>query len=162
MVDDRERGIALCVKVCDLTDELRDLWLQRLSKTTVREFMALTVSQQRLLRAVWRMTGTCRPDGVSLRDLAEKLGLSSSAVSVMVESLVKRGYLERITASDDRRKVLIRISSEGDKRRAVVERFFGETVWRFVAGRSPEDVACFEKFMDDFINYLTNKKETEK
>ena len=162
MSDDREKSIALCIKVCDLTDELRDLWLQRLSKIRVREFMALTVSQQRLLRAVWRMTRTSSPAGVSLRDLAEKLGLSSSAVSVMVESLVKRGYLERVTAVDDRRKVTIRISPDGNKRRAVTDRFFGDMVWEFVSGRSSEELAYLEKFLDAFVNFLIHKKEIGK
>lgn len=44
--------------------------------------------------------------------LAAQLGVSPPSVSVMVERLVERGFLVRERSTDDRRKVVIRMSSD--------------------------------------------------
>ena len=73
------------------------------------DIFSLTMSQQRLLRELVLQTG---PDseGISLKNLADELNLSSSAVSVMVEMLVQKKVLERKSSEVDRRQVLIRLS----------------------------------------------------
>ena len=157
MTDKEKYGIHICRLICDVTDELRDLWLQQQSQSKIREFMNLTVSQSRVLRAVWRMTVN-RQEGVMLRDLAEKLGLSCSAVSVTVENLVQRGYLERVTSQDDRRKVCIRISEKGVAHRDKTEHFFGSNVNDFILGCDEEKVRCFEEILSEFNKFLTDKK----
>ena len=161
MTDSEKQGVKVCRQICDLTDELRDLWLKRQSKSKIREFMSLTVSQWRLLRAVWRMTVN-QPEGIMLRDLAEKLGLSSSAVSVTVENLVQSGCLERVVSPDDRRKVCIRISGKGVAHRDETEKFFGNKVSEFIADCDAEKFRCFEEILEKFNNFLTDKKENEK
>ena len=59
--------------ICDCADELRDYWLSNQSARAVKEIMSLSISQQRMMRKVWRMN-TEQPDGVMLKELAEKLG----------------------------------------------------------------------------------------
>lgn len=44
--------------------------------------------------------------------LAAQLGVSPPSVSVMVERLVERGFLVRERSTDDRRKVVIRMSND--------------------------------------------------
>ena len=65
--------------------------------------------QVQLLRELCLRT-TPESDGISLKNLADCLGLSSSAVSVMVEALVQKKVLERRASAADRRQVLIRLS----------------------------------------------------
>lgn len=73
------------------------------------DILSLTMSQQRLLREVLLQTGP-ESEGISLKNLADELNLSSSAVSVMVEMLVQKKVLERKSSEVDRRQVLIRLS----------------------------------------------------
>lgn len=96
----------------DCVDELRDAVILSHSDRQVSEFMALTARQLQLLRAVCRLTRH-KPEGISLKTLAEDLKLSSSAVSLMVEALVQKDELERTQCDWDRRMVLIRISPRG-------------------------------------------------
>ncbi len=96
----------------DCVDELRDAVILSHSDQQVSEFMSLTARQLRLLRAVCRLTRD-NADGISLKNLAEELKLSSSAVSLMVETLVQKDELERLQCSWDRRMVLIRLSPRG-------------------------------------------------
>lgn len=93
------------------------------------DIFSLTLSQQRLLRELTLQTS---PDsaGVSLKKLAEELNLSSSAVSVMVEMLVRKKVLERRASEIDRRQVLIRLSQaawkEIEKFDKACSDFFGD------------------------------------
>jgi DNA-binding MarR family transcriptional regulator len=51
-------------------------------------------------------------EGRPLKDLADRLGLSRASVSVTVESLVAKGFLDRGPGAD-RRQVLIRLTVRG-------------------------------------------------
>ena len=96
----------------DCVDELRDAVIMSHTDRQVSEFMALTARQLRLIQAVCRLTRD-NAEGISLKTLAEELRLSSSAVSLMVETLVQKDELERLQCSWDRRMVLIRLSPRG-------------------------------------------------
>jgi DNA-binding MarR family transcriptional regulator len=54
------------------------------------------------------------PD-TSLKDLAEPLGVSPSALSVMVQSLVERDLVTRVPDPTDRRRVVLRLSEAGEQ-----------------------------------------------
>ena len=144
--------------ICDCADELRDYWLSNQSARAVKEIMSLSISQQRMMRKVWRMN-TEQPDGVMLKELAEKLSLSCSAVSVMVDTMVKRGVLVREPARDDRRKVLIKISAEGQKFARLYEQFFDDVCLEFASGQSREEMEIFIKMLHKLNIFLYSKTE---
>jgi DNA-binding MarR family transcriptional regulator len=52
--------------------------------------------------------------GVSLSETAEFLGLTLPSTSKLVDQLVRRAMLIRVDASDDRRRVILRITAKGD------------------------------------------------
>jgi len=52
------------------------------------------------------------PEGVTLKRLAETMGVTPAAASVMVDLLVKKKMLKRNKSKSDRRAVLIRLSPE--------------------------------------------------
>jgi MarR family transcriptional regulator, organic hydroperoxide resistance regulator len=54
--------------------------------------------------------------GIALGDLARHLGLPMSTASVLVKSLAGRGFLVRQRASDDERRLSIRLSAQGQAR----------------------------------------------
>lgn len=68
--------------------------------------LELSVSQFKLLMIV-RHQGE-----VTLKELAEKLNVSSPSVSVMVDKLVERNLLTRDRSQQDRRKVVIQVSPD--------------------------------------------------
>lgn len=53
---------------------------------------------------------------ITCGQLAERLGVSPPSVSVMVDRLVDKGFLVRERSSQDRRKVLLRISDHQSER----------------------------------------------
>lgn len=50
---------------------------------------------------------------LTMTDIARKMGHSTAAATGLVDRLEKLGYMERTHAVDDRRKVLVRVTSKG-------------------------------------------------
>lgn len=50
---------------------------------------------------------------ITMTDIARKMGHSTAAATGLVDRLEKLGYMERTHAIDDRRKVMVRITSKG-------------------------------------------------
>ncbi len=50
---------------------------------------------------------------ITMTDIARKMGHSTAAATGLVDRLEKLGYMERTHAIDDRRKVMVRITTKG-------------------------------------------------
>jgi DNA-binding MarR family transcriptional regulator len=72
-----------------------------------------------------RVIGGLARDGGYARDIASGAGVSKQSVSQLVDTLVLRGYVERVPDEEDRRRVVIRLTERGqaaaDEIRAAVE-----------------------------------------
>ena len=53
-------------------------------------------------------------------ELAARLGISAPTVSRLVDHLVERGFLERVTDDDDHRATRVRLSADGHRGLAAV------------------------------------------
>jgi len=102
------------------------------------EQLGITARQVTLLWLVKR-----RP-GLSLAELATEEGISAPAMSGHVDRLERAGFLERVRSSDDRRRVGLRLTDDGERllRRVRARR----TTW--LAGRlralDPNDLEAIE------------------
>ena len=141
-----------------LVDDMRDRAGER------EEFSnswKITVQQLRLLRTVERLTRTKSPNGVMLKTLAEALNVTPAAVSGMVETMVKRDYLQRTQAEDDRRSVRIKLSEYCCNKIQVLDNFF-RGISEKIAAYIPEDeflqiVESMEKLSSDFDTIVPSK-----
>ena len=70
--------------------------------------MDLTVPQFRTLAYVRRNPGA------SLSAAAEFIGLTLSSMSILVNGLVDRALVERVTSSQDRRRIRLTLTTEGE------------------------------------------------
>ena len=147
--------------ICWIADEFSDSFFMSKPEDEQHNMLSLSVSQVRMMRAVWRLT-MVNPDGVMLRELAETLSLSNSAVSVMVETMVQRGVLERIQSPTDRRKVMIRISDTGKAKMREYDDFLNKFVSEFFSAAEPGEVRVFTAVLEKFIKHLQNKKTGER
>ena len=50
---------------------------------------------------------------LTMSDIAKKMGHSTAAATGLVDRLEKLGYVERTHAAEDRRKIMVRITSKG-------------------------------------------------
>jgi len=80
---------------------------------------------------------------MTMTDIARKMGHSTAAATGLVDRLEKLGYMERTHAIDDRRKVMVRITSSGMK---LVGRLRNELQGQIATAMeesNSEDVASF-------------------
>jgi DNA-binding MarR family transcriptional regulator len=77
-----------------------------------------------------------RDSGVT--DIAELVGTSKQAASQLVDTLVTRGYLTREAAPEDRRRVVLRLTTRGEEAAAVIAESV-QDVDAAVAGRVGAD-----------------------
>ncbi len=102
-----------------LADEVLDLAL-RVTRLVRRELGrrqpgGLSVSQVRALSFLdWNA-------GASLAEVAEHIGLGAPATSRVVDELVRDGLLERASATDDRRRIALRVRPEGKRALAAAQ-----------------------------------------
>jgi DNA-binding MarR family transcriptional regulator len=96
-------------------DRILKIQSNQLASGSCDAFGELSVSQVHVIRLV-RQHGT-----LAMSELAELLGVSPPSASTMVDRLVDKGVLSREHSTEDRRKVVVRISPEAVKKIESVE-----------------------------------------
>ena len=94
----------------ELADELRPALL-RLARELRKETEQLGVTS-RQVTLLWLVRA--RP-GTSMRELAAEERISAPSLSGHVDRLERLGLIERVRATDDRRRVGLRLTAEGVK-----------------------------------------------
>ena len=94
-----------------ITDDLRTVY-GRVQQLIVPAWLKLdlTMAQFKALVAVERSSG------IGVCGLGRELSIGESAASLLVDQLVRRGYVGRKTDPADRRRVLLGTTARGEKR----------------------------------------------
>jgi DNA-binding MarR family transcriptional regulator len=113
-----------------------------------REF---TVSQLRLTYLIRDH------DNPSLGDLAEKLGITGATMSGLIDRLVKRGVVERVPDTVDRRIVRVRLTPEGEQLSSELERMGHEFLRICFEDLGTEDAAQLASLLDRFSDAMKKR-----
>lgn len=89
----------------------------------------ITFSRIRVLTYLAQAQG----EQVSIRDLAEELGVTSGGVSQMIDSLVKSDMVCRTTSKEDRRVVYLSISENAKRSLEVLSNYLHDRVAKAMA-----------------------------
>jgi DNA-binding MarR family transcriptional regulator len=73
-------------------------------------FMDSLSHKQGIMLLAVKELNAINPNGSSLKELARHLGITEPSASVMVNTLVKKGVLRRLTSDSDRREVKIKLT----------------------------------------------------
>lgn len=82
-------------------------------------------------------------DGIRPARIADQVGITQQAISLLLSDLVARGYVERTPDPSDRRAQLIRWSPKGLAAATAIESWFTELEqsWREQCGNAAVDAA---------------------
>ena len=97
----------------------------------------ITFSRIRVLTYLAQAQG----EQVSIRDLAEELGVTSGGVSQMIDSLVKSDMVCRTTSKEDRRVVYLSISESAKKRLEHISSYLHDRMERAMNKLAKDDRA---------------------
>ena len=96
-------------------DQILKIQSQYLSCCETGPQADLSVAQLHVIRVV-RAHGE-----MAMSELADQIGVSPPSASAMVDRLVEKGVLCREHSTEDRRKVVVRISPEGQRKAEEIE-----------------------------------------
>ena len=81
----------------------------------------------------------------NMTSVARSLGVTTRTLTIAVNSLVKKGYVERVRSEEDRRVVLVSLSEKGKKAYLHHRQFHEQMIEAIVEELSEEEQAVLEK-----------------
>lgn len=81
----------------------------------------------------------------NMTSVARSLGVTTGTLTIAVNSLVKKGYVERVRSEEDRRVVLVSLSEKGKKAYLHHQQFHEQMIEAIVEELSEEEQAVLEK-----------------
>lgn len=104
----------------------------------------LTISEMHLIEAI----GKNENMGITISDLADEMRITRPSVTIAVNKLVKKEYVNKIKALNDGRLVLVTLTKQGLKMDSI-HRYFHRTMVRNIEKEfSPEEKVLLIKAID--------------
>ena len=109
MTNTREDTVPLIDKMRAITDHINRAGVVAMTDSMRKKLSKLSVRQCAVLANI-RRYAMVHPEGIPMSQLAERVGMSPSAASHMIDSLMSQGLVERHQSPTDRRAVLVTIA----------------------------------------------------
>ena len=120
------------------------------------QYAGLTVSQSRTYVTLWKLLDT-NPEGISLKTLAGKLGVTPGAASEMVDLLLNKGLLTRTQSKSDRRAICINFPEELKQRNKFTEQVIRREYDSILDPLRPEEKKQFENLLQKIYEEYNKK-----
>lgn len=94
-------------------------------------------------------------DYLTMTDISKKMGHSTAAATGLVDRLEKLGYVQRLHAADDRRKVMVQITRKGIDLVTRLRNIIAENISGVMAAQSAgreEDIQPVYQQLSEFID----------
>ena len=92
--------------------------------------------------------------------IAERSGLSTGAVTGVIDRLERAGYVRRVRDPDDRRKVLVEVSRANLTKYGDAFEGISVALGETLSGYTPEELAIIERYLTDIVEIT--KTEADK
>lgn len=103
------------------------------------EYKELTVNDMHVIEAI------DVKEAKNMTSVAKALSVTTGTLTISVNGLVKKGYVERTRSEEDRRVVLISLTAKGRKAFMQHQRFHQAMIASIVEGLSDEEQEILEK-----------------
>lgn len=107
------------------------------------EYKELTVNDMHVIEAI------DVHDSKNMTSVAKSLSVTTGTLTISVNGLVKKGFVERIRSEEDRRVVLISLTEKGRKAHAQHEQFHQKMIQSIVDGLTKEEQVILEKALNN-------------
>ncbi len=91
---------------------------------------------------------------IKMKDLAQKIGVTTGTLTVAVDRLEKKGLLMRKPHESDRRSYLIELTAEGKARFEEHHEFHIRMTQEIVSELTAEEQAQFSRLIEKVLNYI--------
>lgn len=121
MPNTQEVTVPLIDKMRAITEHINRAGVVAMTDSMRKKLFKLSVRQCAVLANIRRYT-MVHPEGIPMSQLAERVGMSPSAASHMIDSLMSQGLVERHQSPTDRRAVLVTIAKSFIAPTAAIEK----------------------------------------
>lgn len=111
----------------------------------------VSAGQWRFLRQLWR------EDGITQRELSERVGMREPTTVVALKGLEKAGFITRNKTSDDRRKTFIHLTPHARKLELILAPMNAEVHEIATRGMTDEEVETLQALMRRVIENLADE-----
>ena len=111
----------------------------------------VSAGQWRFLRQLWR------EDGITQRELSERVGMREPTTVVALKGLEKAGFITRKKTDDDRRKTFIYLTPHAKKLELILAPMNAEVHEVATRGMSDEEVTALQKLLRRVIDNLADE-----
>jgi DNA-binding MarR family transcriptional regulator len=115
------------------------------------EYKELTSNDMHVIEAI----GTEKSKNMS--SVAKLLGVTMGTLTIAVNSLVKKGYVERVRSEEDRRVVLVSLSAKGKKAFTHHQKFHEEMIHEITDGLDDVQKGVLEQTLSKLNQYFKSK-----
>lgn len=117
------------------------------------EYRDMTTNDMHVIEAIGRelprnMTGVARA-----------LDVTTGTLTISMNSLVKKGYVQRVRSEEDRRVVLVSLTEKGKKAFDHHKKFHEEMIAHVVEGLSEEEKNVLQKSLQQLNGFFMQKKK---
>lgn len=134
-------------ELIEILDRLRRQSVLSVNTMQQKKMFGLTMRQASAIAQV-QLLMEKEPQGVALKVLAKQLQMTVPATSLLVESMVGKGFFERNPNPTDRRAVCIRLSEKGMELFDEVYANFHRAIDERAAGLNEEDLAALSVIVE--------------
>lgn len=131
------------MKFLSLTDDIRRDSFKQTPAVHLKKMLGLTLRQGTAISQIRILTKEC-PQGIALKTLASHLNMTVPATSLLVETMVNKGFFERTPNPDDRRAICIRLSEKGEELCHDVNTRMEAELDRLAVNVTEEEIAALE------------------
>jgi DNA-binding MarR family transcriptional regulator len=115
----------------------------------------LSVAEMHTLVAVGRH------EAKTMSTIAGELRVNVSTLSIAINKLEKKGYVERIRTEDDRRVVRISLTSNGEKALEQHEKFYFDLVEEACGSMDDQEKKIFIQSLENIAQFFENKLSSD-
>ena len=132
------------MRLLQVTDMIREL--HHRENLVERPPLQTTIAEAKVMHCV-----VFSPNGCSVKEIADRLGITQGAASQIIDKMVRKGPLERVPDEKDRRSVRITLSKAGLERHRRITDSFEKRMNQLLEGVPPEKIRIFMEVLDHLI-----------
>ena len=95
----------------------------------------------------------------SMSELAAQLSITVGTLTVAINNLVKKGFVERYKTERDRRVVKVALTKEGKRIYSLHEKFHNDIVFALIKGLSESEMDVVAKALDNLDSFVEKRFE---
>lgn len=136
--------------------QIKQLQDRIFEKLLLENDVAINSGQGRILFVLWKA------DHLTVSEISQRTSLAKNTVSIVVDGMVQKGILERITNPENRRQTIISLTEYARNMKDKYEKVSQQMNNLFYQGFSDAEREEFEKYLARILDTLIQVEKAEK